>query len=447
MQLVTTLRANGRFVIVGLCYILLRWSQSFDRTLTRLPDSEGYLQFGTKGPLRPAVVSGMLTLAGTDHVRLWMQVAASTLTWIALAVVIALHAPRKRQALTMVIVLCLPVSSQVAGWDYLLISESLASSWLALFVLTTYAWIRQPTFNRSVLVVFAAYFWMLTKESNLITPMIVIGGIGLIPILRRLRRRQAITTTKTWAHQVFVAVALATVVAALMNRTVDRRPYLVNPAEPRLLAVSLENYRLFNILGKRVLTDPTMKKFFLERGMPQSALQFADFGAPDQNYRMYTDTALLKWTNEHGQTTLISYLVHRPWWAIRTPFRASRDLLAPDLSGYVNRQRAVLPRQLEDLFWPTEPFFVWVSFVVVIGAALIRRPTVRTAAGDLAILGGLLFAAGLISSIAAWQSDWLEPARHSYVPVLTMRLGVLLVVMSLFGNERASLVSEAPVLS
>jgi hypothetical protein len=195
-------------------------------------------------------------------------------------------------------VLVFSMTTTVAIWDGLLLSESLSLSLLALLIAASVRAFDQPSRARIAVAVGVAGIWVFTRDPNAFMLGLAALTVGLLVLVRRLPR-PAFIVAAAWA-------VLAIGVLAVQSTS------------PRWEG-------LYDILGKRILTDRAATREFARAGMPVTpqVLAMADRFSTE-GFRTKPELAeLRRWTREHGRQTYLRFLLFHPDRTLLGPFRPS----------------------------------------------------------------------------------------------------------------------------
>ena len=440
-------RGGPERFVVGI-YVAARLLSSFGKKAGYFADTNLYLEFRSFDTRRPWTVAWLFDLLdGHNHTRIiWAQVLIACACWSVLALVMAARcAPPARPWIAGAVVV-LASSVQVAEWDYLLLSESLAISLLALWVAAVIRWIQpgpahagswSSAVRRAAPVALVGWLWTQTRETNSFSAIVVVVMIGAVRFFRsRPEARRA-------AVAVVVACGFALGSSWMLSTHTNSLPYL-DPAPPdaKHRSITLANYRFMDVFGKRILFDPKAVAWFDRQGMPQfpGRNELRDFSAADRDYQMYDNAEFVRWVDRHGQGAYARWLLSRPWWSIRFPFKASNELLAPQVDYYFAHIRRHLPEAIEQPIWPAQPGFVLEVIAVVLAVAVAaawRRRRYGLGDSDLWPVGTALLAGSFAALIGTWHGAWLEAARHNIVNNVSIRISLIVLAASACrGNPR-----------
>lgn len=299
-------------------YANLRWAHEaplFERA-KETADTPAYVRVAGEALLskefwanaRPPIFPLLLRWTGADEASVaTFQAAFSIFAWGLLALSLAFSFPRILRPVAFALILALSLDRHIAGWDLMLLTESLSLSLMALF-LAAWLWLlRGWTWGKVVALGLVSLAWAFTRDTNGWILLMVAGLIVLAVLFFR-------------AHKRFLAVAiLFALIFALTNLSADRGHRWVFPFQ--------------NVLAQRILTDPIALAFFEGCGMPLTPelLGLAGGFANSAERAFYTDPALegfRTWMYAGGKSCYMRWLFTRPLTGLREPWDHFEELLA-----------------------------------------------------------------------------------------------------------------------
>lgn len=313
------------------------------------------------------------------------------------------------------VLLAMSLTTPVSLWDNAQLSEAPA---LTLTVALFAAWLRATRRPIGPLgwagIVALAVLWLAIRDSNAYIGLVVGVGLGIWGLARTSRRSHLLIA----GAAVITLSSMAILTAGNTNRT--RIP-------------------LQHVMAERVIPNPEVRDWFIERGMPfddsmpGAAATWAQSDAGPlitaPRYQRYR-----KWLYSKGPRLLQTYLLTHPVEAIGRPARDWQLLLnpltsppantiSPEISFYAPPGTIRIP-PLEWSFLPR----AWLVVIAWLAAlALMIMAVVRTGRLDpRMILVAIALPAAVAGLIVTWNADPLEIPRHVLIPVVLLRL--LLVV-------------------
>jgi hypothetical protein len=290
------------------------------------------------------------------------------------------------------LVLALSLDRHIAGWDLVLLTESLSLSLLATF-LAAWLWLlRGWTWWKVVVLGLAALLWAFTRDTN---GWILLMAAGLILC--------AVLFFK--AHQRYLVVAILFVtIFALSNLSADRGQRWVFPFQ--------------NVLAQRVLTDPNALAFFEACGMPLTPelLELAGGFANSGERAFYTEPALESyrtWMYANGKACTMRWLLSRPVTSLREPWTDFDELLAfEDINSfYPQSYQPLLPWYAERLLYPQESLlWLWAGVTIAALVAIWKQAWRTNTAWALFIGLSLLVYPHMF---IVWHGDVIGTDRHA----------------------------------
>lgn len=418
------------YSLLFLAWLCLRLQPILASEPFATPDTLGYQQVANS-PLgsinffigiRPFSVPLLHLIARTDTEIVAYQALLGLCCWGFLAITAArVIRHRWLRFLTSAAILCFSASEPIARWDFLLMSESVSLSLLALFVACWLTLLTEWRWWKVLLLLTVALFWGFTRDTN--AYVLAMCGALLIPptFLRRLR-----------PHYLGIAAALLVLFLAV-NMTAELSSRWVFP--------------YLNVITTRILPDTTLTTAMAQQGMPVSPdlLRFTGKRAYGENYGLYTDPALAgfrDWLFEDGKQSYMRFLLTHPQWAFAEPFR-DRDtilgLIREDDGFPHSTSRS--QKWVGAIIYANRPgiFLGGFCIAILLAAYALGRSTSIGLAAWWVPLGLLLFAWPL--GMIAWHGDSMDIGRHAMQAGVQARLGILL--LALFAVDRLATIELA----
>lgn len=293
-----------------IAYAALRWSNEapFFEKARQVSDTPAYLRIANL-PLtdpdfwlnaRPFVFPlALKALRGDLPAVARFQTAFSILCWglLALAASSAMK-PAALRPLTFGLLLALSLNRHIAGWDLVMLTESLSLLLLALFVAGWLWLLRGWRWWKVTALLIAAFAWAFCRDTNAWL-LLMLSALILL----------AICFFK--AHRRFLALALAfALFFALSDFAAGQGDRWVFPFQ--------------NVLAERILTDARALAFFADCGMPVTPelLQLADGHAGSAERAFYEHPALepyRAWLHADGKSCYVRWLLSVPGQSLRQP--------------------------------------------------------------------------------------------------------------------------------
>lgn len=361
---------------------------------------------------RPPMFPLLLKAAQQDFDRAAaLQLALAIPAWGLLALVVSrfLTYPTLRVA-GFALVLVFGLERHMAGWDFVMMSESLSVTTLVLF-LAACLWLLEAWRPIRVAgVLLTAFLLAFTRDTN---AWMLLALAGLLTLAVAVK----------WARpNVLVLIAGLVLIFAVSNFTADRGNRWVFP--------------LGNVITQRVLPDEGAVKYFQSCGMPVSPelLQLSGKFANSDDQALFTGPeleSLRRWLYDHGKECYVGWLVTRPIAQAWQALYRTGDLVAfVDVDRYFsNRYTPMLPAWLEGILYP-ERFTLWIWGVSTLLAilAIVKRAWRNNRLWAAFICMNLLVFPHLFLT---WHGDSMVPDRHALSVGVQLYLSALLLVLLL----------------
>ncbi len=410
------------FLLLFICYAILRVTVSLpalDKP-RELADTTAYLRISNQplfspgfwGDARPFVFPLLLKIVHQDdRAAAAFQLGFSILAWglLALAVSASLWT-LWLQPLAFALILALSLVRKLAGWDFVMMTESLSISWLILF-LTVGIWLLHGWRIYKVIVLcMIAFFLAFTRDTNAYLLLMLAGLILLAVLLRWMKAR---------------ALILVGVFGLI---------FLLNDASANLGGRWV--FPLINLIGRRVLPDARAAHFFESCGMPVTPELLGlkgEFANGDER-AFYNDPALESfrvWLAARGKTCYVRWLVTDPVRSVSGSWNEFETLTAFDNAAnyFSRRYQPFFPWRAEVLLYPNQ-FIRWIWLVVTAAAliAILARAWRRNPLWAAFILLCLPIFPHLFVS---WHGDAMAPQRHALSVGLELILSSWILILLL----------------
>jgi hypothetical protein len=400
----TTARAAGLYGVLGSLYVLFRVG-SFTNIGDRVTDTPTYEHVARLALWDPGFWTGergftiplFFKLFTSTEARIVAQLAFSIGSWLVLAAAAASCVrDRRLRPVLFASVLAFSLTTEVILWDTLLLSESLTFSLMALLVA---AWLRlavAPRWKLVISVLAVSVLWAFARDTNgqllAVVALILLGSV-FRPKHRRLKLALA-----------FGCVAIF----ALDYASADVGKRWLQPMQ--------------NVISTRVLPNPDLRRFFLERGLD-----------PGSNWPVSA------WMRTRSRDVYARYLVTHPLYTLTQPFHGRqqalysthdnvRSLIDPNLGIYddnASHRFLPLPHALERIFFVRGIGFVCGLLAALLIAAAIAWRFAGPTSAWFVPLG--IVATTYPHFLLAWHESGYEVDRHALEAALLLRLAMLLL--------------------
>jgi len=409
--------------------------------LTPIKNSEGYLMRSEHSLLsrefyfgpRPFVTSLMYKLYGsTEAGAVRGQLVFSTVAWLTLTV--ALGRGIRRPALRLVHTLVFPSIMawwNVMGWNMVMRAESTTFSWFALWCAALVSYCQKPGRTRATLLALASFFLCFTRDS---LPLLVGPVVGLLLVIEGWRARRASELhARRWspAWSRFAILTSALVVTAALQFATSQS--VIHPQFR-----TRHEFPLVNVIIRRVLPKPEVRKWFAERGMPVhlEILKWKKQWASGSDFAIFEKKKYGKfrtWVREEGKYTYLGYLAAHPGKAIKSAFAARRAIFATNLEYYTGKPPARFPFQLLDFAYP----LVSPALALLVALALVLRCRTRQLS-----LTTIAFAATVplvfVNGFFVFHMDAMEVERHALLGMVALQVAAYAMLLDAYAARPAS---------
>jgi hypothetical protein len=406
------------------------WNSHFRATW---PDAlfpkEGYMAVAGLGPFRPSFYFAFRPIGYPAY--LWAFGRSSHPAVIGQAVLYCasvvglcttawrVFRSRVVAVLTIALLLGVAVQPKYSMWTTQILSESLSISIGFAAIAAWWRFAAEPTRKRAIWGWVFVIAWCLVRNSNVVAAVAVIVPTTLL-IAWRARRLE---TKIRRALVIGAAVLVFTGAYSYVSQETGGPSKLV----------------LQDLIGVRVLPDPTLSSWFAAHGMPlDDALRTRTGKAGfDDTFWRSTDPKFaryFKWSDASGSTTYARSLLALPTHYRNLFYKDLPTMLRADMSYYDSHHvYGRLPHQMPlQLGGPStrKGLTIWLMFSVVALAAT-AAATVRLRRRrylGLALFGALSLTVALAELFLAWFGEPIEIQRHAIGAVCMLAVLLIIVV-------------------
>ncbi|HTX89927.1 MAG TPA: hypothetical protein VMC09_01810 [Anaerolineales bacterium] len=364
----------------------------------------------------------------------YYQFIFSILCWTGLAASFSLLMKRKyAKVIAFACILLLGASLYVTQWDNSMLSESISTSLMVLFmailIIAGILWDRRQSVSAwkqilfIILIFIVAILFVFSRDTNGYLLLAFAGGMAIGLFFHSIRRHPLIFS--------YVAVMAGfLVIFAWLNASMNIGKRYVVP--------------LFFTVVYRYIPDQTSLDYFVAHGMP-----FDDryLTLRSLNNRQLMDaenaeksvTALWDWVDDHGKNVFVGYLLSRPGYTLFAPFEDIQIWM----NGTNTLYRKILTPTpfritlLSDLIYPT---WKWTPllflFLFVICSWSVWKSRGREMIWWLILI---LFLSIYPLALVLWHTNPEDLERHAFQIVLQVRLASWMTIALLIDRGLAYL--------
>ena len=411
-------------LLVFALYANLRWENeapAFEKT-KRTADTPAYVRVSGEAFLskdfwantRPPMFPLVLKLYNADFTKVAaFQTAFSIFAWGMLALAVAYSFRGILRPIAFGLILALSLDRHIAGWDVVMLTESISVSLMALF-LAAWLWLLRGWSRGKVFILnVIAFLWAFTRDTNGWI-LLMIAGLILLGVLFFGARKR------------YLSIAIVfTLLFSLSNLSADRGNRWVFPFQ--------------NVLAQRILTDQDALSFFADCSMPVTPeLQSLAGGYANSNDRaFYTDPALQSyrdWQNENGKACYVRWLLSKPLINLSQPWQDLEWLLVfEDVDQfYPQRYEPLLPWYAERVLYPQDAvLWLWALTTIAAIAAIWKKAWKVNLAWEIFITLCLLIYPHLF---IVWHGD--VPGTHRHALTISLQFVLSFWLLGLLLAER-----------
>jgi hypothetical protein len=340
-----------------------------------------------------------------------LQLSLSIAAWCLLGLTVTrLLTPPGLRLAALVLVLLFSLDRHIASWDFVMMTESLSLTALALF-LACALWLSQGwTWTRVAAFLGSGFLLAFTRDTN---AWMLLALAGLIA---------AAVALRWWDVKALVLVTGLSVTFLLSNASATIGERWLFP--------------LGNVITQRILPRPSALQYFESCGMPVSPalLQLSGKYANSDDQAMFAGSALQPfryWLRDHGKACYVGWLLANPASAVEETLYETGGLAAfPTVDRFFsNRYTSLLPAPVAAILYP-ERFTLWIwGFSTLAALIAVCRRLWR--ANPLWGVFACMILLILPHLFLTWHGDAMAPERHALSVGVQLYLGswILLILL------------------
>lgn len=354
------------------------------------------------------------------------QFILGVMSWTTLAIATAsMMRTRALQLLGFGVILAFAMTLDVSLWDRVLLSESSATSLLALLVSLGLFGVKYGDRLGPRGRWWQIPYWL---------------GFGILSVLYSFTRD---------TNAYFLAACGVLIVATMAIRGVRR-----HPSAPAWIAFSVFllaifyvqtknadrgerwEFPYFNILHMRILPVQAARSYFEAAGMPTDPATTKILQLNRRPFFQALETnpsaqPLIEWVKAEGRKTYFGYLLSRPAETFMQPISRARNLISPVSTEYRADDFSVpiWLRLFSSVVFPLPLIIVlgWLGIVIVAACLIGRNGGMR----PVWLVPAMLLATALPLMYVVWYGDAIEVERHAFQISLQVRLGLWIITVLL----------------
>jgi len=349
------------------------------------------------------------------------QVVIGVLAWALLACTLGRRSPGAWRWVVTVSVLLIALTTPIAMWDDVVLTESLSVSVLVLTTATAIWLVERQTWDRWAAFVGSFALLILVRDTHVVLSALLALGLAVVVAVTWKRHRKIVLMTV-----LLIPVLLAFTAFGRWSTLAGAR--YVQPVRETLFV--------------KILPYDDRFEWFAEHGMPDAdrlrALRSKIFhdpqtGAPLFPLPGYDDGGWVefnKWVHDDAQDLYYRWLVTHPVEATGDWFRRPKMIWnsAGDSWKFYRDPgfREVRIVDIDVLLFPP----LWVVSGVLAGAVCVLVSTRRRWWREpIAVVGLANIALGIPHGIVSWLGDPAEVSRHALVAIVQIRVGALAIIV------------------
>ena len=410
-------------LVLFVLYIWLRVenSQFIREPRTGFGDTNDYFQIASLSifsssfwlSVKPPVFPLFLKFLGKNTKTIsTFQLWFSIICWGLLAYVVA-YALRNvfLKPIAFLLIMAFSMSEEIIMWDYLILSDSIALSLMALFCAVCLWTLLKWSITRGSLLVFLAIMLAFVRDTYAYVLLMIAGVLVIVFFLSNFKKQFL------FVGATFILIFLAS------NALATAGYHWFTP--------------LLNTIGMRVLPSPEYVAYFESRGMPVNDALMERSGKPHHadNAAMAVDKRLedfRDWVREYGKREYIRFLWFFKADTFQNVFNDKEEIFYPDVDYYTaSRFRPIIQNsRLDELLYPNR-----FGFILFFTANLIAGVFSAVAYYERKVTWVLPLTLIILSypqAVLIWSADSSDMARHAMYHNVMMRLGIWILALFVF---------------
>lgn len=425
MQTTTSQHSSQRWRLV---LALLSGAVCFGYLVSLLPiepifNSEGFIE-RSKQPLfslafftgiRPFTTDFVYKLAGSDpHTAVVFQLAISTFSWAFLGFAVS-GSVRSRvfAALAIVVIALASLWWNVAGWNWVMRSESLSFSLLAAWLGCLLLLYQKPGWLRLIPLAVVTVFFSFTRDN---LPPFLVGITSSIVLFAFVcKRRESGAFRRVFSA--YLGVVLGVAVCQGISAHLGKRHV----------------FPLLNVLFQRVLTDEQRLEWFESHGMPcdDSIMAFRGLWASSHDFVLYEHpkyAAFLDWVERDGKLVYGKYLLTHPGYTLTLKRTVSGTWYGTDSYESTNSPPRSIPLTVAGWVYCAGKWNLYaLGVLALVGLVLFFKHKLNT----MFVLPALLHFWLYTNLLFVFHADAMEVERHSLMIPIAVHVVMLFTVFLL----------------
>ena len=357
--------------------------------------------------VRPPTIPLLFKVIGNDVTRIWkFQLWLSILSWgiLALAITKVIRSYLVKPV-AFAFVLAFSLSQEIIMWDYLIISESIAISIMALLFASVILLLEKWNCPRMFLFGLTGLLFVFTKDA--FAYFLLMAAFGLFFLILFIPNKRQLFFVGTYLILLFL----------LSNA---------------LASVSMRWYpSLLYTFNMRILSNPQYVRYFESRGMPIDAnlLEQRDYHLSPDDIALVNDQDFRDWIAEFGQREYIRFLWFYKADSLQNIFEDIYLLISPDLFYYsaTGFTPIIKDTRLDEVLYPTR--FGIFTFLAANLFAAVSSVWAFYERKHMWLLPILLIILSYPQAVFIWNADANEIGRHSLFHNIQWRLGLWLLAL------------------
>lgn len=288
----------------------------------------------------------------------------------------------------------------IAGWNNVLLTESLAFSGFAFWMGSLILWLEKPTVGRFVLLALTTLIYGFTRDVHVYS-LVMVAGLLVVASIRVVPKRAYVLG--------YLVLTLVLFLFANHLSHLGKR----------------HQFPFYNVMFQRILPHPDYIAWFDERGAPMALITeeaehawLGEWASSHQwaLYRQEPYQPFRTWTLAHGKSVYTRFLLSHPGYVVSEAWSHRADIYSHNLTDYTFEAPGALFPVAGFLWqWPTR--YLWLLTIPVY-VMLWRRFRLDP-------LPPIVASMAVATAVLVFHGDAMEVPRHAVaVPVMLQWCGL-----------------------
>jgi hypothetical protein len=360
----------------------------------------------------------------------YIQFLFSIFSWSLLAIVISLTIKDKlAKIFSCAVILMIGASIDISSWDKAMLSESISTSLLVIFLAT---------------IIFSGIVWEKKRKYPAWKQILFLGILLLVGIIYSFARD---------TNSFFILFLGGAMVVGIFIPAIRRHPLFISYIAILagfisifiLQTISVNNGKretrgLIHVVYDRVIQSEDYLNYYIQQGMPynEKVVAIALIQSHVETIKAERDPELkpfFTWMEHHGEIIAVKFLLSHPSYVLFAPMQDFWEIVNSGSSGYrkINAFPNTRINILTTIFYTKTKQWLFLPLILFLFEIVILW---RKREGRIIwYLALALFLSTFPLALLVWHSDSYEIMRHSLQIAVNLHLSAWIVIILLFDKS------------